>query len=102
MSFRSTEAEFRAGGKPVPGRLNNGKSRVASWYMILRAWSVVAACTLLIAGSAWGEGPHADEGMRIFKSANCVGCHKWSGTGGGGYGGAAANLRATELTADQI
>ncbi len=36
-------------------------------------------------------------GPRIFKAANCVACHKWSGTGGGGYGGAAANLRKTEL-----
>jgi Cytochrome C oxidase, cbb3-type, subunit III len=40
--------------------------------------------------------------MRIFKSANCMGCHKWSGIGGGGYGGAAANLRATQLTPQQI
>ena len=27
-----------------------------------------------------------------LKSANCVGCHKWSGNGGGSYGGDAANL----------
>ncbi len=40
--------------------------------------------------------------MRVFKSANCVGCHKWSGIGGGGYGGAAANLRQTQLTLEQI
>jgi hypothetical protein len=31
-----------------------------------------------------------------------VGCHKWTGTGGGGYGGAAANLRKTKLNLDQI
>lgn len=37
------------------------------------------------------------EGMRIYKAANCVGCHKWDGQGGGGYGGAAANLRNTQL-----
>lgn len=44
----------------------------------------------------------SDDGLRIYKSANCVGCHKWSGTGGGGYGGAAANLRETKLSLDQI
>ncbi len=31
-----------------------------------------------------------------------MGCHKWSGAGGGGYGGAAANLRQTSLNLDQI
>jgi mono/diheme cytochrome c family protein len=55
------------------------------------------------AGSAVAQPGHsADEGMRIFKSANCMGCHKWSGVGGGGYGGAAANLRLTKLTMEQI
>jgi len=42
------------------------------------------------------------EGQRIFKQANCVGCHKWHGGGGGGYGGDALSLRATHLTRDQI
>lgn len=51
-------------------------------------------------GSAQAETP--DEGLRIYKSANCVGCHKWSGNGGGGYGGAAANLRQTQLNLEQI
>lgn len=41
-------------------------------------------------------------GSRIFKAANCVACHKWTGQGGGGYGGAAANLRQTKLDKDQI
>ncbi len=51
---------------------------------------------------------HADEahldgyGRQVFKSANCVGCHKWFGAGGGGYGGAAANLRKTTLDKEQI
>ncbi len=44
----------------------------------------------------------ADDGLRVFKSANCVGCHKWTGEGGGGYGGAAANLRRTALNLQQI
>jgi mono/diheme cytochrome c family protein len=44
----------------------------------------------------------SDEGMRIYKAANCVGCHKWSGIGGGSYGGAAANLRQTQLSVSQI
>ena len=44
----------------------------------------------------------AAEGKRIFQRANCVGCHKWHGAGGGGYGGDALSLRATQLDADQI
>lgn len=31
-----------------------------------------------------------------------MGCHKWTGEGGGGYGGAAANLRHTALSLSQI
>ncbi len=48
--------------------------------------------------------PHGpvDEGKRIFQRANCVGCHKWHGGGGGGYGGDALSLRATQLDRDQI
>jgi mono/diheme cytochrome c family protein len=42
------------------------------------------------------------EGKRIYEKANCIGCHKWHGEGGGGYGGAALSLRRTELDRDQI
>ena len=38
----------------------------------------------------------------MFKRANCFGCHKWHGNGGGGYGGDALSLRKTELTREQI
>ncbi|MGI3776292.1 MAG: c-type cytochrome [Janthinobacterium lividum] len=41
-------------------------------------------------------------GKATFRGANCVGCHKWFGGGGGGYGGPAANLRETALTREQI
>jgi len=44
----------------------------------------------------------SDAGKAIFKRANCFGCHKWHGNGGGGYGGDALSLRRTELTRDQI
>lgn len=42
------------------------------------------------------------EGKRVYEKANCVGCHKWHGAGGGGYGGAALSLRATQLTREDI
>ena len=61
------------------------------------AWLCIAG-----AGGAMGQGASLDEGMRIYKSANCVGCHKWSGNGGGSYGGAAANLRQTQLSLAEI
>jgi mono/diheme cytochrome c family protein len=44
----------------------------------------------------------ADAGKTVFKRANCFGCHKWHGNGGGGYGGDALSLRRTELTREQI
>lgn len=43
-----------------------------------------------------------DAGKAVFKRANCMGCHKWHGNGGGGYGGDALSLRKTELTREQI
>ena len=43
-----------------------------------------------------------DTGKQVFKRANCVGCHKWHGNGGGGYGGDALSLRKTTLTREQI
>lgn len=43
-----------------------------------------------------------DEGQRIYEKANCVGCHKWHGGGGGGYGGPALSLRDTHLERDEI
>jgi Cytochrome c len=43
-----------------------------------------------------------DAGKAVFKRANCFGCHKWHGNGGGGYGGDALSLRKTELTHEQI
>lgn len=63
-----------------------------------------AAGFMIIAGAglANAQPASADEGLRVFKSANCVGCHKWTGEGGGGYGGAAANLRQTKLSQDEI
>jgi mono/diheme cytochrome c family protein len=43
-----------------------------------------------------------DAGKAVFKKANCMGCHKWHGNGGGGYGGDALSLRKTQLTKEQI
>ncbi len=65
------------------------------------ATAAVFAATLFGSGFALADSA-MDDGLRVFKSANCVGCHKWSGAGGGGYGGAAANLRRTKLSLDQI
>lgn len=70
--------------------------------------------TFVVGALALGVAPHyrvhaqgsphgqAAEGKGIFQRANCVGCHKWHGGGGGGYGGDALSLRATQLDRDQI
>jgi Cytochrome c len=51
---------------------------------------------------AGARGGGADEGKRIFMRANCMGCHKWHGGGGGGYGGDALSLRNTQLDQAEI
>ena len=63
--------------------------------------TVLASASLVIAQPA--SSPDAtDAGKAVYKRANCFGCHKWHGNGGGGYGGDALSLRKTELTRDQI
>ncbi|MGI4798019.1 MAG: c-type cytochrome [Janthinobacterium lividum] len=59
--------------------------------------------TLAIAHPAAARvGDQAQSGKAIYERANCVGCHKWSGVGGGGYGGSALSLRGTSLDKEQI
>src|SRR3981189_20845 len=60
------------------------------------------AATIRILAAQPAAQDRTDVGKRVFKSANCVGCHKWHGNGGGGYGGDALSLRKTELTREQI
>lgn len=68
----------------------------------------VAALSFSIPASAYGQAAQTaandptSAGKAVFSKANCVGCHKWHGNGGGGYGGDALSLRKTELTREQI
>jgi len=60
------------------------------------------AATIRVLAAQPAAQDRTDVGKQVFKSANCVGCHKWHGNGGGGYGGDALSLRKTELTREQI
>jgi mono/diheme cytochrome c family protein len=64
--------------------------------------SAAALVAILITGASNAAENSLESGQAIYKRANCVGCHKWHGDGGGGYGGAALSLRKTELDKDQI
>lgn len=72
------------------------------------AATFLLALAMLIGLGGTGSGQTADApdptaaGKAVYKRANCVGCHKWHGDGGGGYGGSALSLRATVLTREQI
>jgi mono/diheme cytochrome c family protein len=65
---------------------------------------LVAACGALTSTASHAEGTDKslDLGRKVYVSANCVGCHKWTGMGGGGYGGAAANLRTSQLNKELL
>ena len=43
---------------------------------------------LLITGNSFSQAPKFDYGLSTYKKGNCMGCHKWHGDGGPGYGGA--------------
>lgn len=71
------------------------------------AWlGCLVSATLLMSATAFAQSAKpadpTDAGKAVFSRANCVGCHKWHGNGGGGYGGDALSLRKTELTREQI
>jgi mono/diheme cytochrome c family protein len=80
-----------------------GSKRSFHAAMVTAAALAVTLSTLCtaFAQSAAPADP-TDAGKAVFKRANCFGCHKWHGNGGGGYGGDALSLRKTELTRDQI
>jgi mono/diheme cytochrome c family protein len=87
----------------------NSKRRTVYAALMMIGLGVAGAAGLVRLAAAEGrlssEGPMIKPnaaGMKIYKEANCVGCHKWHGDGGGGYGGAALSLRATALTKEQI
>src|SRR6476619_5173104 len=71
-----------------------------------RAFAAAIALTLMSTSFASGQSAASSDptegGQAVFKRAHCVGCHKWHGNRGGGYGGDALILRKTELTRDQI
>ena len=56
----------------------------------------------LISGKAFSQAPKFDYGLSAYKKGNCMGCHKWHGDGGPGYGGAALSLRETGLDKEQL
>ena len=56
----------------------------------------------LISAKAISQAPKFDYGLSAYKKGNCMGCHKWHGDGGGGYGGAALSLRETGLDREQL
>jgi hypothetical protein len=60
--------------------------------------------TVAAVGPPVGSAPLAnvDYGLSTAKRANCMGCHKWHGDGGPGYGGAAISLRKTQLKREDL
>ena len=57
---------------------------------------------LLMLSKAYSQAPKFDYGLSAYKKGNCMGCHKWHGDGGPGYGGAALSLRETGLDREQL
>jgi mono/diheme cytochrome c family protein len=72
----------------------------AAAIIILFAGVGLSTTRIVVAQQAAAHDP-TSVGKQVFKSANCVGCHKWHGNGGG-YGDDALSLRKTELTRQQI
>jgi mono/diheme cytochrome c family protein len=68
----------------------------------LAAAALICVCAAATATFAQVADESKEAGKQVYERANCVGCHKWSGVGGGGYGGAALSLRETQLSRDQI
>lgn len=76
--------------------------------MNVRALASTVMLTLLLSpaelclAQSMAPADPTDAGKAVFKRANCFGCHKWHGNGGGGYGGDALSLRKTDLDRAQL
>jgi mono/diheme cytochrome c family protein len=75
---------------------------ISRMFSIATLVALTAAVLCPIAAHCQGAVDPTAAGKAVFKRANCMGCHKWHGNGGGGYGGDALSLRKTQLTRDQI
>ena len=51
--------------------------------MTMKLRVAVALTALLLAGASHPAENSPEAGQAIYKRANCVGCHKWHGDGGG-------------------
>ena len=60
------------------------------------AFILVAASAIATSAFAQSADP-TDAGKAVFKRANCIGCHKWHGNGGGGYGNGGGVVREFEV-----
>src|ERR1700733_3493585 len=69
---------------------------------VLSVCAIASAAFAGFASTAFAAQDTLSEGRAVYVRANCVGCHKWHGDGGGGYGGAALSLRKTQLEEQQI
>ena len=58
----------------------------------------VALAALVLTATGARSAADLELGKRVYKKANCVGCHKWHGGGGGGYGGAALSCARPSST----
>src|SRR5258707_6850619 len=78
--------------------MTNGKtSSIAALIAASAVAAALSAPSAALGQSATTSDP-TDVGKAVFKRANCFGCHKWHGNGGGGYGGGGCLRCATENT----
>ena len=70
-------------------------------HLILLSRIFIVLCMAVLAAPSYGD-PNRSLGKVVYKKANCIGCHKWHGGGGGGYGGLALSLRETQLDRDTL
>jgi len=80
------------------------KAVIRSAVALLIAVALPSISNTFALGPVVGVEPikRVDYGLSTAKRANCMGCHKWHGDGGPGYGGAAISLRKTRLTRGQL
>ena len=74
--------------------------RVMTWFVVALGVACLFAIAIKAHAAPPGQSP-GGFGKHLYRE-HCAGCHKWDGSGGGGYGGAAASLRAAHLNRKQM
>jgi mono/diheme cytochrome c family protein len=94
--------DLHDGSETVPGLIAGKNLTISDVQGSESAFKLDILARVIVEKKKTKTTANTSYGKSVYKKANCIGCHKWHGDGGGGYGGAALSLRTMELDVEDI